>query len=307
MAANQTVDWILQQSKRYPLLTQEQEIHYGRQVQEWVAIKDQPITTKEQKRIYKRGKRAYDIFYLSNIRLVVEVAKRYQFVQSMFDPEDLIQEGFIGLERAIVKFDPTRGYKFSTYAFNWIRQAISRGINSKGKAVRLPEHAYGALKKAADFSQAYELEHGRKPSIEAAAQRAGLELETFKNYLRHSKCVISLDERVRGAGSDSKDLSTMLDLIADIGVQPQMVDEIDNVFRVLEVAVSELQPRQQEVIKAIYANTTEKPASFTSLARGYGVTREAVRSQHIRALNVLRCKLSRRLTRDDLDSIQSVA
>ena len=113
----------LNSAGKYPLLSDEQELMLGRQVQAWVEIRDLDNPTPEQKRICRIGKRAYDKFFKSNLKLVVSVAKKYARLCNFLTLDDLIQEGCLGLGRAVEKFDPTRGYKFSTYAYWWSRQS----------------------------------------------------------------------------------------------------------------------------------------------------------------------------------------
>ena len=139
------IGWYLQNIGRVPLLTPAEEIELGNQVQKMMILtEDGQITeknkefTKQQKRTIKIGRRAKDRMMKANLRLVVSVAKKYQ--GKGLELLDLVQEGSLGLERAVEKFDPTRGYKFSTYAFWWIRQSMTRAIACQSRTIRLPVH-----------------------------------------------------------------------------------------------------------------------------------------------------------------------
>lgn len=132
--------WFLTSICREPLLTASEEIELGNQVQKMMKLLDQEGVTSssEETRALKLGKRSKERMMRANLRLVVSVAKKYQ--GKGLDLQDLIQEGTLGLERAVEKFDPTRGYKFSTYAFWWIRQSMTRAIATQGRVIRLPVH-----------------------------------------------------------------------------------------------------------------------------------------------------------------------
>ena len=142
---NDPISWYLQNIGRVPLLTPAEEIELGNQVQKMMILtedgqlneKNQEFTTK-QKRTIKIGRRAKERMMKANLRLVVSVAKKYQ--GKGLELLDLVQEGSLGLERAVEKFDPTRGYKFSTYAFWWIRQSMTRAIACQSRTIRLPVH-----------------------------------------------------------------------------------------------------------------------------------------------------------------------
>ncbi len=122
-----TISWYLESIGKFPLLTEEEELLLGRRVQEFMAIKEsgaEPLSPSD-KRVVRLGERAYKRFYESNLRLVVFIARKYNGRSNSMPLLDIVQEGNIGLSRAIEKFDPARGYKFSTYAYWWIRQAIT--------------------------------------------------------------------------------------------------------------------------------------------------------------------------------------
>ena len=140
---------------RYPLLTKAQEIVLGTQIQAWIALqeKDSSEYTREERQIERIGKRAREKFINCNLRLVVNIARKYVRHAKTLDFMDLIQEGNMGLARAVEKFDPTRGYAMSTYAYWWIRQAMQRALQSTDAAIRLPIGTHDSLyavKKAAE-------------------------------------------------------------------------------------------------------------------------------------------------------------
>lgn len=303
MADTSTTDWIIEQSRRFPLLTADQEIELSRQVQTWLALKDKPNPTASERAAIRRGKRAYDRFFLCNVRMCVAIANRYTRRGGNLLQEDLIQEGIIGLQRAIVKFDATRGYKFSTYAFNWIRQSISRAINNTGKQVRLPEHAYRALRKAREFMTSYEETHGRRPPLEQAAEHAGVQLETLKNFLRHSGPVISLDDMVRNAANSAETGSTYLDLVAAEIPAPLLMEELDNLRSMMPRLMDSLSDHQQEIIRRRYF--LDKPDPYDAIGRDMCVSRERIRQIHDKSVRQLRMKVSALAAPADIQALQS--
>jgi RNA polymerase sigma factor (sigma-70 family) len=306
VATTETVEWILQQSHNYPLLTAEQEIVLARQVQAWVEIRDLAELTKEQQKIVRRGKHAYDSFFLSNIRLVVKVASRYTKVSGTLGLDDLIQEGLLGLERAIVKFDPQRGYKFSTYAFNWIRQSINRAISNKSRSIRIPCGAIASIKKANDYMRAQQRENSRVPSLGEVAQHCGVSLPTLKHYLPHSASVISLDDRVKSQSSTSE-TSTYLELLADVPIEPSMLSELDNIVAMLPKLLNDLAPEEQVIIKRRYMSGEDQPVPFTRIGRELGISRQTANQRHDAALRKLRMKLNYSARPEDIQALRCAA
>lgn len=132
-----SITWFLKSICREPLLTPAEEIELGNHVQRMMKIiQEDGEETEEMRKLLKLGRKSKERMMKGNLRLVVSIAKKYQ--GKGLDLQDLIQEGSLGLERAVEKFDPTRGYKFSTYAFWWIRQSMTRAIATQGRAIRLP-------------------------------------------------------------------------------------------------------------------------------------------------------------------------
>lgn len=215
------IQWALNHAGRYPLLTKRQEVELSRQIQAWLQIEHIPEgeLTSEQKRTVRIGKRAYEKFYLCNLRLVISIAKRYTAAVSHLTLEDLFQEGCIGLGTAIRKFDGTRGYAASTYCYWWVRQAITRSIGHNDRHIRLPGAALDMIRVLAKFVPEYKTKHGRMPSYEECMEATGVKtLETLRCYLQHTNGCSSLD--VRAKGHDEGKANTLLDLQAADTVDP---------------------------------------------------------------------------------------
>ena len=218
----------LREIGRVPLLSREQEIIYGKQVQqmmalleakealrkeidhepslsEWAARVNQSET--ELNHLMVQGKRAKQKMIEANLRLVVAIAKKYQKRNMEF--LDLIQEGTLGLERGVEKFDPMRGYKFSTYAYWWIRQAITRAIAQQGRTIRLPIHITEKLNKIKKVQRELAQTLGRSPTPTEIAKELELEPAQIREYLNMARQPVSLDVRV-GENQDTE-LQEMLE------------------------------------------------------------------------------------------------
>ncbi|MGL4501194.1 MAG: sigma-70 family RNA polymerase sigma factor, partial [Planktothrix sp.] len=210
-----TVRTYLHEIGRVPLLSREEEIVYGKQVQQLMALlegrevykaelKRLPtdeewsthlgLTVQELQTLLKQGKHAKQKMIEANLRLVVAIAKKYQ--KRNMDFMDLIQEGTLGLERGVEKFDPTKGYKFSTYAYWWIRQAITRAIAQQSRTIRLPIHITEKLNKIKKIQRELTQKLGRAPSQVEIAKELELEPAQIREYLLMSRQPISLDMRV---------------------------------------------------------------------------------------------------------------
>ena len=199
---------------RYPLLTKAQEVSLGAQIQLWISIqdKDESEYTNEDRKIARVGKRAKAKFINCNLRLVVNVARKYIRHCRTLDFMDLIQEGNLGLVRAIEKFDPTRGYAFSTYAYWWIRQSIQRSIQTNDCCIRLPIGIHDAVHKIKKTAELLSKKNGREPTLEEIADEAKMKVSEVKAALDAPMTLMSLDKAV----GEEEGNSTMIDVIPDI-------------------------------------------------------------------------------------------
>ncbi len=239
--------WYLNRIGRTPLLTADEELILARAVQAKLETQaglemDQPITIAQRSTI-RRGEKAHRRMVEANLRLVVNLAKKYLKANlQRLELLDLIQEGSIGLSRAVEKFDPTRGYKFSTYAYWWIRQGITRSIHTFDRSIRLPVNGLDAISKMSHFIPDFKDEHGRFPSIDEMAERCGCTANSMHNYLQHVRGVSSLDlptrmsdtgvessnrlEFIPGNEMDGYDWIYLMDAIEDEGITVESIDEI---------------------------------------------------------------------------------
>ena len=268
---------------KIPLLTTQEEIILARQVQAWLNDKDSP---RPCPRLARQGKRAKDRMISGNLRLVVSVAKKYMHRTRMLTLNDLIQEGCLGLARGVEKFDPERGFAFSTYAYWWIRQAISRSISQTDRMIRLPSNAGDALNKIRYYVAEYQSINGHAPSREECAKFADIPVDTLALYLTHASGHTSLDAQARG--DRDGDGSCLLDLIAS-----ECDDPIDTAWNDLEAEralamLGTLSETEQEVIGQAFGLVTGEAKSMATIARERGTSREAARQAKERALNKLR-------------------
>ena len=288
---------------RVPLLTHEQEITLGRQVQELVALeeleaeltlraggeKPSPeqlaveagLTVPLLKRRMQVGRRAKERMVAANLRLVVSVAKKY--TKRNMELLDLIQEGTIGLVRGVEKFDPTRGYKFSTYAYWWIRQGITRAIAEKSRSIRLPIHITETLNKLKKGQRELSQELGRTPTVSELARAVELPEEEVKDLLCRARQPVSLETKV-GDGEDTE----LLDLLAGDGVLPDEIVDGECLKGDLRALVEQLPELQAQVLRMRYGMEGEEPMSLTSIARELGMSRDKTRNLERRALEGIR-------------------
>jgi len=278
---------------RVPLLSHEQEITLGRQVQELMAIEelreefrlragDQDPTEAElaqaagltlpllKKRI-NAGRRAKERMVAANLRLVVSVAKKY--TKRNMELLDLIQEGTIGLVRGVEKFDPTRGYKFSTYAYWWIRQGITRAIAEKSRTIRLPIHITETLNKLKKGQRELSQDLGRTPTITELAEAVDLPEEEVKDLLCRARQPVSLETKV-GDGDDTE----LLDLLAAGGSQPDELVDGECMRGDMRALLERLPDLQGRVLKMRYGIDVEEPMSLTGIGRVLGMSRDRVRN-----------------------------
>ena len=287
------LDYLLNVCTLSPLLTAEQEIMYGKRIQAGIALTDP--TSKhyvakpnaKQRRTIQSGLRAEKAMVNANLRLVINCAKKYANYCSLqhLDFADLVQEGVIGLMRGAQKYDPERGYKFSTYSFWWIRQAVTRAISMQDRAIRLPMGCGDLLSKLNRFIPEYVAQHGRKPNLEEQAAHCGCSEESLKHYLRHTKTLASLDAPAKAMKDEAK--SSLVDLIAcDCNAFEKLEAELDReiVFRTLQ----KLSPKEQAVLEHRYEINGAEALTQPAIGQKLGISRERVRQIEERALQRLR-------------------
>jgi RNA polymerase nonessential primary-like sigma factor len=284
---------------RVPLLSHEQEITLGRQVQELVALEEleqelamrsggsKPdseqlaaaagLTPQQLRKRLRSGQRAKERMVAANLRLVVSVAKKY--TKRNMELLDLIQEGTIGLVRGVEKFDPTRGYKFSTYAYWWIRQGITRAIAEKSRTIRLPIHITETLNKLKKGQRELSQELGRTPTVTELAEYVELPEEEVKDLLCRARQPVSLETKV-GDGDDTE----LLDLLASEGSQPEELVDGECLRGDMRALLEQLPDLQGRVLKMRYgipcADVPEpdEPMSLTGIGRILGMSRDRVRN-----------------------------
>jgi RNA polymerase nonessential primary-like sigma factor len=287
---------------RVPMLTHEQEIVYGKQVQAMMHLQSQKdklakklgheptdaelaevakLSPTEVKTIFTHGNRAKRKMIEANLRLVVSIAKKYQKRNLEF--LDLIQEGSMGLERGVEKFDPMRGYKFSTYAYWWIRQAITRAIAQQSRTIRLPIHITEKLNKIKRTQRELTQELGRSPTITEIAIALELDPTEIRDYLLMSRQPVSLDLRV----GDNQD-TELQDLLEDDGQSPDLYMTQVALRQDLNNLLAELTPQQQLVLKLRYGLGDEKEMSLAKVGERLNLSRERVRQLERQALEHLR-------------------
>jgi len=292
----------LREIGRVPLLSREQEIIYGKQVQqmmalleakealrkeidhepslsEWAARVNQSET--ELNHLMVQGKRAKQKMIEANLRLVVAIAKKYQKRNMEF--LDLIQEGTLGLERGVEKFDPMRGYKFSTYAYWWIRQAITRAIAQQGRTIRLPIHITEKLNKIKKVQRELAQTLGRSPTPTEIAKELELEPAQIREYLNMARQPVSLDVRV-GENQDTE----LQEMLEDDGPSPEYYTTQEFLRHDLNNLLAELTPQQRQVVALRFGLEDGNELSLAKVGERLNLSRERVRQLEHQALAHLR-------------------
>ena len=283
---------------RIPLLEHDEEILLGRKVQRLMELQEikkelqlnnealadvMDLPVKQIRKELREGTRAKDKMVTANLRLVVSVAKKY--TKRNMELLDIIQEGTIGLVRGVEKFDPGRGYKFSTYAYWWIRQGITRAIAEKSRAIRLPIHITENLNKLKKAQRELSQINGALPTVFQLSDHMGLTVDEIKDLMCKARQPTSLEIKI-GENRDT----ALIDLLEDETQLPDMLLEKAFVKQDIRELISELPEMQAAVISMRYGIGEEvmEPMSMTAIGQLLNMSRDRVRTLEQKAVKALR-------------------
>ncbi len=266
---------------RIPLLSVAEEIKLANQIQAMLPLLDKKNLTLEEKKIIRQGQRAKQKMVKANLRLVVSIAKKYQ--NRGMALLDLIQEGSIGLMKGVEKFDPSKGYKFSTYIYWWIRQAMTRAIANQARTIRLPLHITQDLNKIKKVTRQLFISLGRKPTDREIAEELNLEVKKLNSLVRAAKITepkslnLTIDENQTELGQILADDSASP---SDFVAKQEMRSQIQNLLYTLST-------QQRDVITLRYGLNDGKTMTYEQIGNHCGISREKVRQIKNKAIKLL--------------------
>ncbi len=277
---------------QYELLDKEDEVRLAKRIEEGVVAREAldknngadltPAKRREFRRALIKGERATSEFTNSNLRLVVSIAKKYQ--ASGLPLLDLIQEGNLGLMHAVEKFDWRKGFKFSTYATWWIRQAITRGIANTGRTIRLPVHAGDTLARLTKAKSRLEIKYGRTATLTELAAEVEMEEDKVTEALRFAAEPLSLSEPLREDGD-----AELGDVVEDRGAQSPFESAATSLLpEEISRLLAPLDDREREILKLRFGLDRGEPRTLEEVGDYFNLTRERIRQIEARAMSKLR-------------------
>lgn len=294
MSESNALTTYLSAISRYPVLTKEAQLLHCRNIHTWHNYPGGRDTAPH--RITRAGRRSMEVMVRTNLRLVVNVAKNYQSRGLEFC--DLIQEGNFGLIRGLELYDPSRGYAFSTYAYWWIRQAVSRAIYTYGRTIRVPINNYEVLAKIRRAGSTFRSQHGTNPTVDQLSEITGLtpeRLDFVTQTFAVTQC-LSLNK----PATEEAESSELLDLIpspADLPSHEDLSPALAEIFHTLDISggfeplLEDLTHREAEILRAELSDSPDAPTR-KDLATRFGVSRQAIQLSHARAMDRLRPRLT---------------
>jgi RNA polymerase primary sigma factor len=289
ISTNDTVGLYIKQAGKVPLLTREEEqnltklIDIGRKAQKKLAEDELTLKQREElSRTVDEGWNAFEHLIQANSRLVISIAKKYVGRGVSF--LDLIQEGNIGMMRAALKFERDRGYKFSTYATWWIRQAITRAIADQGRTIRVPVHMGDKINKMIRMQHQLKQELNRDPNEDELAEALNVSPDDVQDMMKHARRPLSLE-----MPTGKEDDALLGDFIADTDVMPPDEEATGILLREhLQEALAELPPRETRILEMRYGLIDGRTLTLNEVGKKMGVTRERIRQIEAQALRRLR-------------------
>lgn len=303
-AAQDAVRLYLQEIGRIPLIDAEMERILGRQIAEGQDARraleelgDDGSRLEKQRlvRLVRKGERAREDLTQANLRLVVSIAKRY--VRTSMPLADAIQSGNIGLMRAVERFDHTRGFKFSTYATWWIKQAISRAVAEESRNIRVPAHTMESINRALRMQRELLQRLQREPTIEEIARELGEPVRKVSDYLSLAVDTTSLDQPTR----DDSDVTFADNLAAPDTTDPSDGIAVTDLREAVRDILLELPLREQEVMRMRFGLNGQEGATLEEVGQAFNITRERVRQIEVRTLFRLRQVATSRALRQYVD------
>merc|ERR1712127_231674 len=312
--ADDSVRWYLQLIGRVRLLRPEEEIQLAREISQLLHWEHVKISLREKLRreptssewtaackvsdvkkfrsILHNARRAKERMVAANLRLVVSIAKRY--VNRGMSLQDLIQEGSLGLIRAAEKFDSEKGFKFSTYATWWVKQAVTRAIADHSRTIRLPVHLYDTISAIRKTTRTLNIEIGRAPTEEEIAERMDMSVEKLRSVLQSAQPTLSLERPLK----NDDDTSQLSDFIEADQESPEERVEKSMLRDDLENVINSLSPRERDVVRMRYGLDDGRIKTLEEIGQIFSVTRERVRQIEAKAIRKLRQPYRSSILRD---------